>query len=375
MMNTRISKRAGLAVSLGALVLTGCSAVNQLTGAEEPVNYKSTVRGEPLSIPPDLTQANQDTRFQAPEGPTTYSQYASSQQSRQNADNRDAVLPQSQGVEVMRDGDLRWLVVDRAPDDVYPRVIEFWGQQGFTIHSQDPKAGLIQTDWAENRAKIPEGWIHSALGAILDTVYDSGERERFRTRLERVNGKTEVYISHEHMEETQTRDGSGWKWIYGKEDPGLNAAMLARLMVYLGTDVEQAQQKVAQAEQPQAEVQVQQQMQEGQSALSLNEGFDRAWRRVGVAIDSAGFEVTDRDRSTGDYFVRYLDSDSGEKIEQQNVFGRLFGTKNTAEAATYRIHVVDQGGSSVVTVLDANGQPQDTDTAKRILGVLSKHIK
>ncbi len=374
MMKLRITTRAGLAVSLGALLLTGCSAVNQLTGAEESVDYKSTVRGEPLSIPPDLTQANQDTRYRAPEGTTTFSEYASQQQAQQSASAQNRILPQPEGIQVMRDGDLRWLQIDRPAEDVYPQVVEFWGQQGFTLHSQDAKAGIIQTDWAENRAKIPEGWIRSALGSILDTVYDSGERERFRTRLERVNGKTEVYISHEHMEETQTQDGSGWKWVYGKEDPGLNAAMLARLMVYLGTNVDQAQKLVAQAEQDPDQVQVTQ-MQEGQAALMLNESFDRAWRRVGVGIDSAGFDVTDRDRSAGDYFIRYLDSDSGEKIEQQNVFSRMFGGKNTAEAASYRIHVAQQGGSSVVTVLDTAGTVQQTDTAKRILAVLSKHMK
>nr|WP_160979324.1 outer membrane protein assembly factor BamC [Paracandidimonas lactea] len=373
-MNMRISKRAGLAVGLSAILLAGCSAVNQLTGAEEPVDYKSTVRGEPLSIPPDLTQANAEARYRAPEGTASFSQYATAQQAQQAAGAQNRVLPQAEGIRVMRDGDLRWLEVDRPPEDVYSHVVEFWGDQGFTLNTQDPKAGLMQTDWAENRAKIPEGWIRSALGAILDTVYDSGERERFRTRLERVNGKTEIYISHEHMEETQTSDGSGWKWVYGKEDPGLNAAMLARLMVYLGTDVERARQMVAQAERDPEAVQVAQ-MQEGNTSILLNESFDRAWRRVGVGIDSAGFQVSDRDRSTGDYFIRYLDSDTGEKIEQQNFIGRLFGGKNTAEAASLRIHVAGQGGSSVVTVRDAAGQPQQTDTARRILSVLSKHMK
>lgn len=374
MMKQRINKRAAcLAMGMGVLVLSGCSAVKQLTGAEESVDYKSTVAGEPLSIPPDLTQANENARYRAPEGTTTYSQYASSQQARQAASDKDRVLPQTPGVEVMRDGDLRWLVVDQPASAVYQKVVDFWIDQGFTLHSRDPKAGLMQTDWAENRAKIPEGWIRSALGAIIDQVFDSGERDRFRTRLERVNGKTEVYISHEHMEETPSGDGATFKWVYGKEDPGLNAAMLARLMVYLGTDVKQAQQQVAQAEQAPDSLQ-EPTLAEDQTALNLSEDFDRAWRRVGVAIDSAGFEVVDRDRSAGDYYIRYLDSDTGEKIEQQNFFGRLFGTKNTAEAASYRIHVAGQGATSQVTVLDKSGQVLQDGTAKRILSVLSNHM-
>ncbi|HUG57030.1 MAG TPA: outer membrane protein assembly factor BamC [Candidimonas sp.] len=364
---------AGFTLSLGVLLLSGCSTMNQMMGTEESVDYKSTVAGDPLSIPPDLTQANRDAHFRAPEGTATLSQYEQSQQAQQKAGSANTILPGASGVSVMRDGDIRWLVVDKPAEEVYPKIIDFWGEQGFTLHSQDSRTGLMETDWAENRAKIPEGWIRSALGGIIDQVFDSGERERFRTRVERVNGKTEVYISHQQMVETPTPDGAAFKWVFGKEDPGLNAAMLARLMVFLGTNVKSAQDMVAQAEKDSDQPKITQ-MPEGQAALTLGEPFDRAWRRVGVAIDSAGFAVDDRDRSTGDYFIRYLDSDTGEKIEQQNIIGRLFGGKNTAEATPYRIHVADQGAGSLVTVLNQKGEVQNTDTAKRIITVLSTHM-
>jgi outer membrane protein assembly factor BamC len=368
-----MNKRCAVfAAGVSMALLSGCSSLNDFMGREDSVDYKSTVAGDPLSIPPDLTQANRDARFKAPEGTTTYSQYAQSQAAQTSS--ADRVLPQAAGVSVMRDGDLRWLAIDKPAEDIYPKVVEFWSEQGFTLASQDPRAGLMETDWAENRAKIPEGWIRSALGGIIDQVFDSGERERFRTRIERVNNKTDVYISHQQMVETPTTDGAAFKWVFGKEDPGLNAAMLARLMVYLGTDVQKAHDMVAQAEKDpnQAEISA---MADGQAVLTLGEPFDRAWRRVGVAIDSAGFAVDDRDRSAGDYFIRYLDSDTGQKIEQQNFIGRLFGSRNTAEPVPYRIHVADQGSSSQVTVLDQNGQVQDTDTARRIITVLTNHMQ
>lgn len=374
MITMRKSKRyAGLSLGLSILLLSGCSTVNQLMGTEESVDYKSTISGDPLVIPPDLTQANSDAYYRAPAGVATYSQYAQAQEASRNTGAADRILPQTSGIEVMRDGDLRWLVIDKPAEEIYPKIIDFWGEQGFTLKSQNDRAGLIETDWAENRAKIPEGWIRSALGGIIDQVFDSGERERFRTRVERINGKTEVYISHQHMVETPTSDGATFKWVFGQEDPGLNAAMLARLMVFLGTDVRRAHDQVVQAEKDPHAAQVQT-LPDGQAQLILSEPFDRAWRRVGVAIDSAGFSVEDRDRSTGDFYIRYLDSDTGEKIEQQNFIGRLFGSKNTAEASPFRIHVQQQGGSSLVTVLDNNGQAQETDTAKRILSVLSSHM-
>lgn len=376
MTNMRRNKRhAALAAGLGLVMLSGCSQWNQLMGREESVDYRSTVpsSGNPLSIPPDLTQAGSNAHYRAPEGTTTFSQYAQSAQQQKAAGAANNVLPASDHVKVMRDGNIRWLVVDQPAEDVYPKVIDFWGEQGFTIHTQNPRAGLIETDWAENRAKVPEGWIKSALGSILDSVFDSGERERFRTRLERVNGRTEIYISHDQMVETGTADNTGFKWIEGKEDPGLNAAMLARLMVFLGTDIERAQTLVTQAESDRGRPQVERPA-EDQASLRLNESFDRAWRRVGVAIDSAGFSVDDRDRSAGDYYVRYLDTDTGRKIEQPNFFGRLFGSKGTSEAQVYRIHVAEQGGASVVSVLDQAGQPDQSDTAKRIISVLANNM-
>lgn len=364
--------KAALALSL--LALAGCSTIGELTGQTESVEYKSTVSGDPLSIPPDLTKANQNPRYQAPEGTAKFSDYAAGQQAQRSADPADRILPSQSGIQVMRDGTLRWLVVDQPAEKIYPRVIEFWGEQGFTIQSQDPLAGLIQTDWAENRAKIPEGWLRSALGKVMDQVFDSGERDRFTTRMERVNGKTEIYISHQHMEETPTSDGTGFKWIYGKEDPGVNAAMLARLMVALGTDIQQAQAQVAHAEAGPTGVAASPQLSDGQASVTLNEPFDRAWRRVGVALDSARFTVEDRNRANGDYFIRYLDTDTGEKIEQQTIFGRMFGSRNPAEPLKLRVHVADQGGSSVVTVQDEQGAPLADDTARRVISVMSGHL-
>ncbi|MFT0533073.1 outer membrane protein assembly factor BamC [Castellaniella hirudinis] len=371
-----IPKSTSFSLTTLALVslLAGCSSLGQLTGQTESVEYKSTVVGDPLVIPPDLTQANENTHYKAPEGVATLSAYSASQRN-QSANPADRVLPRSDDIQVQRDGALRWLVVNQPAEVLYPKLIEFWGDQGFTIQSQNPKAGLIETDWAENRAKIPEGWLRSALGSILDQVFDSGERDRFTTRLERINGKTEVYISHQHMVETPTGDGTAFKWVFGPEDPGLNAAMLARLMVYLGSDQQKAARDIQDATQDDGRGNTTAHLSDGQATLVVNESFDRAWRRVGVAIDSARFTVEDRNRAQGDYYIRYLDTDTGEQIEQQTVFGRLFGSRNAAEPLKLRVHLAEQGGGTQVTVLDQNGQTRTDATARRILTVLGENLK
>ncbi|ARP80682.1 hypothetical protein CAL12_07400 [Bordetella genomosp. 8] len=376
-MNTR---HAGYSALLTLVMLAGCSDVNQILGKEEPIDYKSASgqQAQPLSIPPDLTQAAADPRYKAPPGgTTTFSQYqAEGQQQAANQAQGKAsndVLPQRTDMHVERDGDIRWLVVDMPPDQIFGKVVDFWTSNGFTIQSNDPKAGLIETNWAENRAKIPESWLRQALGFVLEQAYDSGEREKFRTRMERVNGHTEIYISHQHMVEKNVgqRDSGNLQWQPGPEDPGLNAAMLARLMVYLGTSVDQAKTMVARAEATPAQPKITRDVVADGARLNVQESFDRAWRRVGVALDSGGFTVDDRDRSAGDFYVRYLDTDTGVQRDEPGFFSRMFGTARPSQAPQYRIHVVGQGAATQVTVLDANGQVDTTPTAQRLLSVLA----
>lgn len=367
-------RHAGLSALMSLVLLAGCSEVNQFLGNEESVDYKSAVnqRGEPLSIPPDLTQANSDPRYRAPaSGSTTFSEFQQQGVAQASAPKTSNVLPSRSDMRVERDGDLRWLVVDRPPEQVFPRLIDFWTESGFTVATNNPAAGLIETDWAENRAKIPESWLRQALGAVLESAWDSGEREKFRTRVERVNGHTEIYVSHRQMLEKRVgSDGSQVQWQNGKEDPGLNAAMLARMMVFLGTDVDNARKLVQQAEASPQRPAVQQDVRAQGASLIVSESFDRAWRRVGVALDGGGFAVDDRDRSSGDYFVRYVDTDTGEKIEQPGFFSRMFSGDKKAQAAQYRIHLVGNGEQTTVSVLDANGAPDSSPTAQRLLSVL-----
>jgi outer membrane protein assembly factor BamC len=376
-MNTR---HAGYAALLTLVMLAGCSDVNQILGKEEPIDYKSASaqQAQPLSIPPDLTQAAADPRYKAPPGgTTTFSQYQAEgqQQAAAQAQGKATsdVLPQRTDMHVERDGDIRWLVVDMPPDQIFGKVVDFWTSNGFTIQTNDPKAGLIETNWAENRAKIPESWLRQALGFVLEQAYDSGEREKFRTRMERVNGHTEIYISHQHMVEKNVgqRDSGNLQWQPGPEDPGLNAAMLARLMVFLGTSVDQAKTMVARAEAAPAQPKITRDVVADGARLNVQESFDRAWRRVGVALDSGGFTVDDRDRSAGDFYVRYLDTDTGVQRDDPGFFSRLFGTARPSQAPQYRIHVVGQGASTQVTVLDANGKLDSSPTAQRLLSVLA----
>jgi len=367
-----------LTLLVGALVaLNGCTSVREALSGQNAINYQSTVRTDPLSIPPDLTQASADPRYRAPAtGSTTFTQFQA-----QTAGvgpgvamTQVAVLPSYPDIEVRRDKDLRWLVVKMPPEVLFPKIEEFWYENGFNLDVIDAKAGIMITNWAENRAKIPESWLRQALGSVISMVWDSGQREKFRTVLERNGDVTEVFVSHQQMQEVNYgEDKSNVRWEHGREDPGLNAAMLARLMVYLGEGVDQARQRMAQAQVDPLKPAVQDRV-SADGTVVIDEGFEMAWRRVGLALDSGNFAVDDRDRSTGDFFVRYVDTDTGLKREEPSFLGRLFGAKSVQPAQQYRLHLQQQGTSTVVSVFNADGQRDSSATAKRILSVLAERL-
>jgi len=361
-------------------VLSACSTVKETLSGQNAIDYQSAARTDPLSIPPDLTQAAADPRYRAPAtGSTTLTAFQS-QGSKIDASGgsgltREAVLPTYPDMEVKRNGDLRWLAVKMSPSELFPKIENYWYDSGFSLDIIDSKAGLMVTNWAENRSRIPSSWLREALGKVIDRVYDSGERDKFRTIVERNGDITEVYISHEHMvEERMGIEQDQTRWKPGREDPGLNAAMLARLMVFLGEETELARQKMAQA----ADTKLKPVVQDNVSVdgtLTIDESFEMSWRRVGLALDSGSFAVDDRDRSAGDFFVRYVDTDTGLIREEPSFFGRLFGAKDPEPAQQYRVHLKGEGDRTIVSVFRGDGQPDTSETAKRMLSVLAERMQ
>lgn len=369
--------------ALALVALAGCSTVNQFLGKEESIDYKSAQAARPsLTVPPDLTQVPGNPRYNVPgnSGTATYSDYATEQARRQaragDASNA-AVLPQREGMRLERDGELRWLVVNMPATEVFNKAVEFWQSEGFAIRSQNPQAGLIETDWAENRANIPQDFLRRTIGKVFDQVWDSGERQLFRTRLERSpDGQIEVYFTHQHMVEKVVSEAQT-KWEPGAPNPALDAAMLSRFMVFLGAEEERARSELASI-QAEDETPTAAQIVTGggaNGALEIAEPFDRAWRRVGLALDRGNFTVEDRDRAAGQYYVRYVDVDAQQQQQSKGLFSRMFGSKEPQVQPQYRVLLTELGSATRVTVLDGEGQPDNSATAQRILDVLLQQLR
>ena len=367
--------------------LAACSSINTALEGDK-VDYKSTgSKSVTLEVPPDLSQLSRDSRYQ-PTADGTIS--ASTVQAPRapgaaaSAPGTSAVAPNVVGdFRLERAGSQRWLVTKQAPEQLWPQLQAFWQERGFALEIEQRDAGVMETDWVENRAKIPQDFIRNTIGKLFDGMYDSGERDRYRTRLERApDGSTEIYISHRGMVEVYTqsaREGTT-SWQARPPEPELEALMLSKLMVKLGGQEEQAKAMAsAVAGAPGAPTGItapRARMVSGSpGALQVDDGFDRAWRRVGLALDRSGFTVEDRDRAQGLYFVRYVDPKKGDKGEA-GFFGKLFGKDESASnLSRYRISLKGQADSTLVTVLDNQGAPETGDAAQHILERLATDLR
>jgi outer membrane protein assembly factor BamC len=375
-------RRPIIGIVLAALAQAGCESIGPVG---KRIDYKSTTSAPALELPPELTSPRYDDRFAV----STASGLAAANAARPS---QSDLLPTNADARIVRAGNERWIVTKSTPDQAWSTTRKFWNDMGFVIAIEQPAIGVMETDWAENRADIPSDFMRRTVGKYLDVFYSTYKRDKYRTRIERgVDPDTvEIFVSHRGMEQVPTVkidnvQGAGFAWALMPPDPGLEAEMLSRLMMRFGTPEPQATAAVAAATpgvKGPAAASERARLEKGSDGISklvVDDPFDRAWRRVGLALDRSGFTVVDRDRSTGIYFVRYADPDSDmtRKDREQSWLAKLMFWKadEKDKPEQYRIKVVEAAPASVVSVQDPNGAPDKTQNSEKILALLKDQLK
>ena len=394
-MNRRFSAgpliRVAMALTL-AVAIGGCSLGRKLEERSQ-IDYKSAgeKRTAALDIPPDLASPRGSERYRLPDAASepTYSGYERGQRQAQAAPGEavagNAVQVDAGAMRIEREGQQRWLSTSMTPEQLWPLVRDFWQESGFIIDTESPDTGIMETDWAENRAKLPQDFVRRTVGRVFDSLYSTGERDRFRTRLERTAGGTEIYVTHRGMVEVyqDSTEKDATVWQPRPSDPELEVEFLRRLMVRLGADTERAQSAAA-AVRSQGSDRTGTELgrgADGTAQLAIPDGFERAWRRVGLALDRGGFAVEDRDRSNGVYFVRYIDPESDARREKEpGFFSRMFGSsrKEAKQTEVFQIRVESTNEQSIVRVRSGDGEAvRETDraTASRMLALIQEQLQ
>jgi outer membrane protein assembly factor BamC len=370
---------------LAALHLLGCSSFGG-SDSSRGVDYKQARSAPPLEIPPDLTRSTADETFVVPDmapsasGSASYSVYTG-ERSAATGGAATPVLLTMDNVSVQRDGDRYWLVVAGEPETVWPQVRNFWLGNDWLLTIDDPRIGIMETDWAENRADIPQGIIRNFLGKLIDSAYTAATRDKFRTRIERGerSGTTEIFLTHRGMVEklTGSVDAETAVWEPRPRDPELEVEMLRRIAVALGVDEERSDQLVAGVSEagsgpPRATL-----IRDGtgRSVLHIDEDFGDAWRMTGLALDRVGFTGEDRDRASGVYYVRYLDPLRDESDTKGLLSSLAFWRDEERKPAQYQIRLQPAAGYTQVSVLNEAGAPDESETGHRILSLLEEQLR
>ncbi len=391
----KLLKRRTLQAS--ALVLAGLVAGCSYLPESKKIDYGTAAKAPPLDIPPDLTRPTNSGQYSAPNVATTgtavFSQINAKNKVAQKQSTDDSVLPDgARGVaKIERQGNHRWLVVSVPEDKAWNVTKAFWQENGFVIKKENPQTVVMETYWAENRATVPGGAIQGFLGKVLGTLYSTAERDMYRTRLEKgaKPGMTDIFISHRGMVEVYVTEGkSETRWQPRDADPTLEAEMLRRLMFkFDGVDEAEAKKLAKEIDGGGKSVSLDKARMgsapDGGAMLIVDDNFDRSWRRIGLALDRVGFTVEDRERASGLYYVRYVDSDDKSVVEKGEggfwsslAFWRSKDDKVPTKMQ-YRISVREQqpGGPTNVIVLAPGNQADVSPIARQILDLLLQQLR
>jgi len=375
---------------LSVVTIAGCSSIPGMDKVlpDRKVEYKKSRQAEKnLEIPPDLSRSSINDALVIPgaprSDPATLSGFENREQERGRVATRAAVLPAVQGIEMERDGDQHWLLINSLPEDIWFRVVEFWQENGVLLQEQDPTVGIIVTDWLEERPDIAPGVIRGWLSKAVEGLHSASTRDQYRVRLEPGErpDTTELYLTHRGMQEMVIQDGAGTVertvWNPRPSDPGLEEEILRRLMIYLGISEQKAGSVLAGKAGAEAKPRSTLHRSEGSVSVTVNEGFDRSWRLVGVALDRVGFAVEDRDRDAGIYYVRY--NDPMKDAEEEGWLSKLaFWQKdddNFDKENQYQVKLDDAVEPTKVVVLNEKGERDNSETALRILTLLNEQIR
>jgi outer membrane protein assembly factor BamC len=387
---------------LCTIAISGCSALQSLSddvGNSSKVNYRQqATKIQPLDVPPDLAQLSRDGRVAVATsgGSISATQYSLSTgtalaSNTAGAKSAAPIAPQQLGqVQLKRDGIYRWLSTTESAEVVFPKIIAFWADQGFAVESQNPATGIIETNWNENRAKIPQDFVRNTLGKVFDGLWSSGERDKFRTRLESTEQGTEITITHKGMQEVFTSNNrDSTRWSGRPREPELEAEFLSRLLVALGGPQSASDNRTS--DKPSlnaanngtlrkteaAPSSIKARAIQNNTQIELAENFDRAWRRIGTILDRSGFTIEDRDRSAGIYFIRYSHTPSDEKAN--GLFSRMKNifTSNTQSnsVVSYRLSVQTQNSRSIVQVLGTDNASDTSEPARQIIQLLLEELQ
>ena len=373
-----------LVLALTAVSLAACSGSKK----ENPkLDYQSANNKiVSLEVPPDLNDPRNGDLYSLPRG-TTASPDAMKETKSQG---RKKVLNQVKDAYIERQGNQRGLVVkNKSAAEMWPLLRAFWQEAGFTIYSEEPQAGLMETEWAENRAKLPNQGLRKLFDKVgMGGVYTTSERDKFLIRMERNShtGDLDIFFTHKGLEEVfDSKKEESTIWQPRANDPNLEAAFLSRFMQYLGVDEAVATQQTAvRADQAQGTEFAKLE----QDSVIVYGAAERNVNRIAAALDRVGLTVQQFVSERGMFIVRPAPTQSEELAQaaadnrKAGLLSRWFKGKKdkqpvaaSNQPAQLLVGLVQEPNGQRVVLLDQTGKPLNDARANKWIRDLYNELK
>ena len=367
-------------VAIALISMTACSGNKKdLPKLDYQTQTRKIVK---LEVPPDLNNPDQGNLYQIPagSGAVRASDLSRRTSATQQAANSE-VLKSVKGVRLERDGNQRWIEVQgKSPAEIWPLLKAFWQENGFDIKSEEPGIGQMETEWAENRAKIPQDGLRRLLDKVgLGGIYSTSERDKFIIRIEQgKNGTTDVFFAHKGMKEVYAdKNKDTTTWQPAANDPNLEAAFLARFMQYLGVDQQQAENALSQSVAKRSGNEL---ARIDGNTLFVSGDYGRNWRRTALALDRIGLNVLGQNIERHAFLVQQAPNESeAVSTKKPGFFGRMFGKGKKAEKpAAYPkiiVFVEPVNGGSRIRLLNKDGSAYNGSDASTLLSRLHTELR
>jgi len=349
-----------------SIFLSGCFSNEEVKPSEKElgnlkINYYSNKSVTSLEIPPDLTSPEMQNAFRLSEFVSdvkeNYVDFSNDSQ------DKVKVLTNPVGIIVKKYGQMRWLEIDKSPEEVWILAREFLKSQGFSLEKDNKKIGILETNFLENRPDIPEtslGFIRSLLGRALDQQYTFASVDKYRIRIEPLENstKTSLFLSLTSLEEMidpriddpQRYGETAWK--YREKDLILETEMLYRLMVYLGGD--DAKAKILEAKDEKNVNATVMDSINGYAKLVFNLDTLDTWNRMSWAIDQNNIDIEDKDiKEKAFYIVSVRTADKG-------IMSRLFGDEPLKK--TFQLVLKSTGPRTTEVYFNDISEKNETET-------------
>ena len=359
--------RLGLAVAV--LVIASCTN-------ERPV-YQGAEYYKNLEVPPDLTEPDRADELKVPK-PTE----EALQRFRDNNKLETVLTPKFDGVRMVSYAGNSWIEIDNNVEKVWPRLLEFWEQEGFEMAQVRPMLGFMETGWTETLGG-EKGYFSS-----LFQKFQPDAKDKFRVRIERFDNdtKTRLYVAHTRIERVVSGEyGDEFYWKTLPSNLEAEREIISRMAVFAGLDDAQSQALLENYRPYASLIKIDS---TNTTALTMKGSMDFVWHRSMRALDRMRMQDIHehKDSSSINFSVGKL-SDGELAIESEDDdlaksswLMQLFTGSDDKELASdkkrhYRLEFSDLGGRIQIVVKDARDSQQTDDDGDVYSTALAEQLR